>query len=86
MTDLIATPGDYLTRSGSRVTIREIKGPSTFSCKGSMWIMYRGRLRPRHVATWMPDGRYSVLGQHKHDIVGRYETTDTTDTTDGTTS
>lgn len=67
----ISEPGEYVTRDGSRVTIRDIYGPSTFPAKGAVWRMYRGEHRPRGFTTWALDGRYRAVGEHPLDIVGK---------------
>lgn len=69
----ISKPGDYVTRDGSRVTIRDIYGPSTFPAKGAVWREYRGNYRPRGFAIWALDGRYRAVGEHPLDIVRKVE-------------
>lgn len=70
---MIDQPGDYITRNGSRVTIHAIHGPSHWPAKGSVWKMFRGRIRPRGYAIWTTSGQFRALGQHPLDIVARYE-------------
>lgn len=77
-TVLIDKPGDYITRDGRRVTIHAItEGHYTFPCKGALWRMYRGELRPRGYDTWMRSGYHLAVGEHGADIVGPW--TDTPD-------
>jgi len=66
---VIIEPGNYLTRDGTRITIREIQGPSSWPCKGSMWRMYRGKYVPRGHAIWQTNGRYLAVGEHHLDII-----------------
>lgn len=69
---LINEPGDYLTRDGTRVTIFEVRpGTSTFEAKGSVWSMFRGKLRPRGYNIWKTDGRHMAIGDHSLDIIKR---------------
>jgi hypothetical protein len=70
---MITETGDYLTRDGTKVTIHEIRlGTSTFEAKGSIWKMFRGKLRPRGYDIWKTDGQYTVnKADHKFDIVER---------------
>lgn len=67
---MIAETGDYLTRDGTRVTIFEIRpGTSTFEAKGSVWKMFRGKLRPRGFNIWKTNGQHMAVGEHRLDIV-----------------
>lgn len=66
---ILTEPGDYITRDGNRVTIREVKGPSSWPCKGSVWRMFRGKYVPRGYAIWQANGRYTAVGEHPLDIV-----------------
>lgn len=69
---MITETGDYLTRDGSKVTIHEIRlGTSTFEAKGSVWKLFRGKLRPRGFNIWKTDGHHMAVGEHKLDIVER---------------
>lgn len=52
------TPGDYRTADGRRVTVVSTGGKGTFPVKGSVWRIFRGKLRPRGYAIWTADGRY----------------------------
>jgi hypothetical protein len=72
---IIRFPGDYVTRDGRRVTIREIKenpDPTTtaFGVKGSIWKMFRGKERPRVNNIWHVSGRSLPLDESPADIVG----------------
>lgn len=66
---IIEAPGDYLTRDGRRVTIHEIKGPSTFSAKGHLWRMFRGKYVPKNYDIWHVSGRYKAVGESPEDII-----------------
>ncbi len=68
----ICGPGDYVTRVGSRVTADEVNGTGTFCVKGSVWKMFRGKLRRRGHDIWRSDGRYMAVGEHPRDIVGQW--------------
>lgn len=73
---IITAPGDYVTRNGTRVSIYRIDNgsvPYTFPCKGSVWKMYRGQLRPRGYQVWMRTGHLNAVGDHALDIVGPWE-------------
>lgn len=73
---VITAPGDYITRNGTRVTIRRIDNgsvPYTFPCKGSAWKMFRGAMRPRGFNVWMRSGHVNAVGDHPLDIVGPWE-------------
>lgn len=65
----ITKPGDYITRDGTRVTIREISGPSSWPCKGSVWSMFRGKYVPRGYGIWQVNGRYLAVDEHPLDIM-----------------
>lgn len=67
---IITGPGEYVSRNGKRVTIREISGPSTFAAKGHVWRMFRGKERPRDNDIWHVSGRYQAVGERGKDIVG----------------
>ena len=69
----ITKPGDYLTRDGTRVTIREIKGPSTWPCKGAVWRMFRGKYVPEGHAIWKTNGQYLAVGEHRLDLIEQEE-------------
>ncbi|MBU6355770.1 MAG: hypothetical protein KJS79_03425 [Rhodospirillales bacterium] len=66
----IREPGDYVTRAGSRATVDTVNGGGTFSVKGSVWRMFRGKPRRRGHDIWRSDGRYMAIGEHQRDIVG----------------
>lgn len=63
---------DYITRNGTRVTIHAVQGGSSFSVKGSVWRMFRGKYVPRTFAVWMPSGQYLAVGTSPLDIVGEW--------------
>ena len=69
-------PGDYVTRDGRRVTIREVHdstpGTTSFGAKGSLWTERRGVLRARGHDIWHISGRHMVLRETSRDIVGRW--------------
>ena len=70
----ITTPGDYVTRDGSRVTVHAIgptkEGCTTFNVKGAVWRMFRGKVRPKGLAIWTQAGRALPLKETTKDIVG----------------
>lgn len=73
---VITSPGDYVTRNGTRITIDYIdngSAPYTFPCKGRPWKMFRGAMRPRGYNVWMRTGRLNAVGDHPLDIVGPWE-------------
>ncbi|WJJ58608.1 hypothetical protein MAG26fr_orf006 [Klebsiella phage vB_KpnS_MAG26fr] len=73
---VITAPGDYITRSGCRVTITSVgpvNSPYTFPSKGSAWKMFRGAMRPRGFNVWMRSGHLNAVGDHPLDIVGPWE-------------
>lgn len=74
---VIDGPGEYVTRAGARATIREIgpQAPDTtsFAAKGSLWRMFRGRVRPRGLEIWHVSGRSMPLDETRNDIVGRFD-------------
>ena len=63
---------DYTTRNGTRVTIHEVTIGSSFSVKGSVWRMFRGKYVPRTFAVWRPCGQYLAVGISPLDIVGEW--------------
>ena len=63
---------DYITRNGTRVTIHNITEGSSFSVKGSVWRMFRGKYVPRIFAVWKPCGQYLAVGTSPLDIVGEW--------------
>ncbi|WP_327210005.1 hypothetical protein [Rhizobium leguminosarum] len=67
---VVTGPGDYLTRSGKRVQIREISGKGTFNAKGAVYREFRGRTVARGYDIWHPSGCYRAVGEHGLDIVG----------------
>jgi hypothetical protein len=69
---IVASPGDYLTRAGDRVTVHAVLGPSTFSVKGSVWKVFRGRYRPHGFQIWHPNGRLFSLCEKPGDIVSPF--------------
>lgn len=74
---IITGPGDYVTRDGGRVTIREIhpapQGSATaFTAKGSNWTTYRGTYRSRGHDIWHVSGRHKAVGLSARDIIGPY--------------
>lgn len=75
---IIDGPGDYVSRDGRRVTIRNVReGPPKTTCfqaTGSMWKEFRGKMRPRGYNIWHVSGRNLVLVESPKDIVGRYVT------------
>ena len=70
--DIITAPGDYVTRSGERVTIHSLDGKGSCSASGYIWKTFRGKYGPRVWAHWQPDGRFKFVGESKRDIVGPY--------------
>lgn len=75
---IITAPGDYATRGGGRVTIREITPTETlsttaFTAKGAVWSVRRGAYRSRGHDIWHVSGRHKALGLCAHDIIGPYE-------------
>jgi hypothetical protein len=74
--DIIETTGDYVTRDGRRVTIHEIKpgtpGTTSFSAKGSVWRMSRGKDRPGGLDIWHLSGRNQAQRESTRDIVGPF--------------
>jgi hypothetical protein len=69
----IIETGDYITRDGRRVTIHKTDGVGSFPVKGSVWRMFRGKMRPRGYEIWMINGSYRPLGHHGLDIVAKWE-------------
>lgn len=80
---LIAGPGEYATRDGRRVTIREVRdatpGTTSFSAVGSVWTERRGVLRARGHDIWHVSGRHLVLRESARDIVGPFVRPDRAD-------
>lgn len=78
---VIDGPGDYVTRDGRRVTIRQVReatpGTTSFSATGSVWTERRGVTRARGQDVWHVSGRHLVLRESGQDIVGPYRPTDT---------
>lgn len=68
---VVTGPGDYLTRNGKRVQIREISGRGSFSAKGAVYREFRGRTVARGHDIWHPSGCYRAVGEHGLDIVQR---------------
>lgn len=74
---IIDAPGDYATRDGGRVTIREIHptppgGVTAFTAKGSVWSTIRGTYRSRGHDIWHVSGRHKAIGLSGRDIVGPF--------------
>jgi hypothetical protein len=73
---LVTAPGEYVTRAGHRVTIREVRdgspGTTSFGATGAVWRERRGVSRPRGVDVWHVSGRHMVLRETDLDIVGPY--------------
>lgn len=75
---IIDEPGEYATRDGGRVTIREIhpspsEGTTAFTAKGSVWSLRRDTYRSRGHDVWHVSGRYRVLEFSGKDIIGKYQ-------------
>lgn len=72
---IIDGPGEYVTRGGGRVSIREVapasSGNAAFNARGAMWRTVKGITRARGVDVWHVSGRYLVLREDERDIVGR---------------
>ena len=73
---VITQPGDYRTRDGRRVTIREV-GPvsldtTPFNAKGSVWKTFRNKVVPRGHDIWHLSGRAFPLAEHPRDIVAKW--------------
>ena len=73
---VIDAPGDYVTRGGNRVTIRQVRdatpGTTSFGAVGSVWKERRGVTRARGNDIWHISGRHMVLRESALDIVGRF--------------
>lgn len=71
---LIDAPGEYVTRDGRRVTIREVRtdtpGTTSFGATGGVWKKVRGVTKARSVDVWHISGRHMVLRESPLDIVG----------------
>jgi hypothetical protein len=68
---IITTPGEYTTRDGRRVTVREIRTTATFCVYGKIWMEFRGQFRPRRNESWHPNGRATFKSSGlDRDIVG----------------
>lgn len=65
----ITMPGDYATRDGRRVTVRDIRGPATACVRGQIWKEFRGAVQPRGNHAWTEDGMFHFIGTHRADIV-----------------
>ena len=72
---IITSHGDYVTRAGNRVTIHTVdtQGRSYWAAKGSRWLMFRGKVRPRGYDIWHVSGRSSVFRETPRDIVGPWQ-------------
>lgn len=66
---VVTGPGDYVTRNGRRVAIREIGGKGTFNAKGAVYREFRGRVVARGLDIWHISGCYRAVGEHGLDIV-----------------
>lgn len=69
---IVTEPGLYKTRSGLKVQVHEIKGPSTFEVKGNWFKRDAKPSDPGTYAIWHVSGRYMAIGEHFLDIVGRW--------------
>lgn len=70
---IVSAPGEYITRDGRQVTVHEIGETATFCVRGSIWVEFRGKLRPRRHEIWHPNGRVSLTVEgRKRDIVGAW--------------
>ena len=72
---IVNAPGEYVTRDGRRVTVREVQGaesPYTFKVKGQLWRMFRGKCAPRGLQVWHVSGRVDMVQEKAGDIVARY--------------
>ena len=80
MPTIIDGPGDYVTRDGSKASVREVgnmtqslrEHTTKMAAQGSIWKMYRGKLRPRGVHSWHICGRGFPLEEKPTDIVGKW--------------
>lgn len=77
---IVTGPGEYVTRSGRRVTVRRVTagegdftGATAFRVKGSVWRVYRGKSRPCGYSIWHVSGRAFPQSESKLDIVGVWE-------------
>lgn len=81
---VIDEPGDYVTRSGRKVSIhaidrRQVGANSqflrhectAFEAKGQVWAEIRGKLQPCGYDIWHISGFYGAGGQSPLDIVGK---------------
>ncbi len=71
---VIVGPGDYVSRDGRRITIRDVKAPpepgsTMFAASGSVWREFRGKVRPHGYGTWHVSGRRLPLSETPSDIV-----------------
>jgi hypothetical protein len=74
---IIDSVGDYRTRSGKRVTIREIKqnldlSVSTFSAKGSIWNKIDNIGNNPEYNIWHISGHNMAIGETSRDIIGKW--------------
>ena len=69
----ITKGGEYLTRNGTRVSVHDVKEGSSFTVKGSIWRMHRGKYVPRSFNVWMSDGSLLPTGDSPLDIVREYQ-------------
>lgn len=72
---IITGAGEYITRDGRRVTIHKVvtppdSGTTSFAAKGAVWVMLRGKMRPKGFNVWHLSGRAYPLAESAMDIVG----------------
>ena len=73
MHTLVISKGEYLTRNGTRVTVQDVRGGSSFTIKGTIWKMFRGEYMPRAYNVWLPNGRLLPTQENPLDIVSAYQ-------------
>lgn len=70
---VITKPGEYVTRAGGKAIVHDVKGHSenvtAFAAKGSLVVLFRGKMRPRGLQIWHVSGRAFPLSESPHDIV-----------------
>ncbi len=69
----IVKGGEYLTRNGTRVSVHDVNGGGSFTVKGSVWKMYRGKYVPRTFNVWLPNGKLLTTSDSPLDIVSVYQ-------------
>lgn len=77
---IIDTEGVYVTRSGKRVRINEVRptkslDTTAFNALGSVEKMFRGKLSFREHGSWHVSGRTSALKEKGSDIVAKWSET-----------